>query len=1047
MAALLTRVVDIPLTSGYDQAKDAVAVQPGSFLVLQNLEYDQAGALWKRHGSSALPTDTTDGLTLPAVQRLDTLGPELLAIGTRSSGGGDTLGEPGAYLWSYSSEQEQWSPRSSVSPCTFGRRPVLRSSLTLSASQPFVAYTNGKEVWVWRGPTGGGRAAPTLFYRIRDNTTGAILVDDTSLGVDADKFVVFACGDVVAVVWFDGVTNFREIQIDTTALSLSSVLLGPATGGGGATAWDACKVNNSTYAIVYTNGNTYLIRVALGVGQTHLHTVAATEMGIPAVWSDGSKVGIAYSHAGGVSVDCYTASTLATVFTGTLAMDTSDPTQPAFYDRLSGCFDGLGTAAWVLADARVENTLTNKDDGLWAISVNATSGALVDSLRHSFHLSLCSRPWVYGSSVWVLAGPSTVNDPSSSRFTSQFGVTLLNLTAHSSSSTRLMHVVGGLPALDTFHEYVGIVDAPPLPYVVSTGGAAFLSVLELYASYSVVDTPPRAFDALTLDFTQPQAGLWGSASAQGALCQTGALSAWYDGYSSTELNFLQRPRWSRADNYDLQESGFEIVDPPAGAFVYSYVAVYAWRDGRGNLHLSEPSDPLLVSLTDKVVGLTDFVRLFVKTTHATRKGDNDDGSSRLPLVWIYRTAANAPETYYLCDCVDLENSLSEYDVTFIDSETDAQLILAARGILYTAGGVIENRPPPPSSAVLEHKGRLWLASANDSKEVFFSKLLVAGEGPGFNEAFRLRIDDSPEGITGLAALDDKVIVFTPRRIYAITGDGPNDKGGDGSFGGPFLVTSSAGCIDARSIVAWSGGVFFQSAEGLVLLDRGLGLTHAGAPVQDLTASYPTITGGVCDAARQRCLWLLSDGSHGLVLLFDYERGAWLTWTYSSAVRPQKSQVIWNGDHVRSTYTGEPCTSAIDPGRDGEDWITLRLQLPHLRIDALGGAERVRRFIVSGQKLRDRVLYGRTYFDQATDPDQELQLASDQFSGNGTHRFLMHLSRQKGSTVSFELEDEDGFVPVEEGDPVPDGVRCRIFGIAAEVGALPGVARLNSTDRR
>jgi len=1041
---LPTRVVDLPLTGGYDQAKDAVAVQAGSFIKLENLEYDAAGALWKRHGSSALPTDTTDGLTLPAIQRLDTLGPELLAIGTRANGGGDTLGEPGAYLWSYSSEQRQWSPRSSVSPCTFGRRPVLRSSLTLSASQPFVAYANGKEIWVWRGPAGGGRAAPTLFYRIRDNTTGAILVDDTSLGVDADKFVAFACGDVVAVVWFDGVTNFREIRIDTTSLSLSSVLLGPATVGGVAVAWDACKIDDSTYAIVFTDGNTYLVRVALGVGQTHLHTVAGVEMGIPAVWSDGAKVGIAYSHAGGVSVDCYRAATLAAVFVGTLAMDTSDPTQPAFYDRLAGCFDGLGTAAWVLADARLENSLTNKDDGLWGIAVDATSGALVNTLRHSYHLSLCSRPWAYGSSVWVLAGPSTVNDPSSSQFVSQFGVALLNLTAHSSSSTRLPHLVGGLPALDTFHAYVGIVHAPPLPYVVSTGGAGFLSVLELYASYNVVDAPPRAFDALIIDFTQPQAGLWGSASAQGSLCQTGALTGWYDGYSATELGFLQRPRWSRADNYELIGG----TGGASGSFRYSYIAVYAWRDGRGNLHLSEPSDPLVVDLTDTIIAEDGgvSVRLFVKTTHATRKGDNDDGSSRQSLVWIYRTAANAPETYYLCDCVDLENSLSEYDVTFVDVETDEQLILVARGILYTAGGIIENRPPPPSSAVLEHKGRLWLASANDSKEIFFSKLLVSGEGPGFSEAFRLRIDDSPEGITGLAALDDKVIVFASRRIYAITGDGPNDKGGDGSFGGPFLVTSSAGCIDARSIVSWSGGVFFQSAEGLVLLDRGLGLTHAGAPVQDLTASYPTITGGVCDAARQRCLWLLSGGSRGLVLIFDYERNAWLSWTYS-ALRPQKSQVIWNGDHVRSAYTGSLYSSAVDPGRDGEDWITMRLQLPHLRVDALGGAERVRRFIVSGQRLRGRTLYGRTYFDQAVDFDQELTLAEDHFSGSGTNRFLMHLSRQKGSTVSFELEDEDAWVAIEAGEPAPAGVRCRIFGIAAEVGALPGVARLNSGDRR
>lgn len=1034
---LPTRVVDLPLTGGYDQAKDAVAVQAGSFIKLENLEYDAQGALWKRHGSVAMPRATFDNVgTLPAIDHVDTLGGELLAFANRPLGGGDTKLEPGPYLWSWSSQAAAWSPRSSVTPCTLTRRPVLRSSLPLISAQPFVSVVNNIEVWVWRGPESSGFRSTdyTLYYRVTDLTTGAILVDDKSLGFDTQRFVSFACGDDVVIVWYDvDVTNFRDIRYNASSLTLSAAVSVLATGGSGVERWDAAPIDSGHYAVFYSeNGGSpvfNLDRIAVGSGSTHNVFLGAENPTVMAVFSDGSHVGIAYDLSDGIYVRTYTAAALVAAVAEIRAWDSTDTSLMPLIWSVVGCFDYLGRA-WVASDAY--QTIAPIKDGLVVAAID-TDGSVYSSARVLYHAAVMSRPWASGSSVYLLSGASTEND-ADRELATQWGAAVLNLSAHHDNAGRLIHLAAATPALDIFWMVANFAESRPFPFVVSPSSLEYTGALSLYGQGGTA----RFYDALSLSFNVPVSGLWRSASAQGALCLSGGLTSWYDSYSATELGFVQRP---------LRSGSFVLTGPAVtvAANVYGYVAVYAWRDGKGNLHFSEPSEVYTVTSTQGAIdgdaGSPVYVTFAIRTATLTRKGDTDDGASRLPMIWVYRTAANAPETYYLLDTASTENDPFTYSHTFTDGETDADLIDAARGILYTSGGILENRPPPPFSAVIQHKGRIWGASANDDREVFYSKLLVSGEGPGFNEAFRLRIDDSPDGIIALAPLDDKVIVFTRRRIYAITGDGPNDKGSDGGFGGPFLVTSSAGCLDARSVVPWSGGVFFQSVEGLCLLDRGLGVTYAGSPVQGLTDEYSQITGGLLDAAKQRCMWLLSDGSHGITLFFDYNRGAWLTWNHGAALESQRGHAVLDGDYIRVDSSGLPYTSSGEVGLDGDQWFTLRLKTPHLRPDALGGAERVRRVIVSGQKLRNRSMVGRAYFDQATDPDQELTLSETQFAGNGTHRFIMHLSRQKGSSMAFELEDSAPAIAPESS------VRCRIFGIAFEVGVLPGVARLSSGDRR
>ena len=79
-------------------------------------------------------------------------------------------------------------------------------------------------------------------------------------------------------------------------------------------------------------------------------------------------------------------------------------------------------------------------------------------------------------------------------------------------------------------------------------------------------------------------------------------------------------------------------------------------------------------------------------------------------------------------------------------------------------------------------------------------------------------------------MDGRLVVFKRAVIQAITGAGPNDLG-QGAFNPPQAASTAIGTSIPGSVVAMPDGIMFQSSKGIWLLDRGLGLTYVGAPVE------------------------------------------------------------------------------------------------------------------------------------------------------------------------------------------------------------------------
>lgn len=1029
MGTLPTQIVPLPLTGGLDESVDPTTglAGPGALITLQNLMYDQAGAVVRRDGSSALPLEALDGVSLETVDHLISHGSELLAVGDRpqTSLPDDPL-DLGPYLWSWSEALDQWAPRSQVPPATWTAEPAIAVSETLGIEAPaFICHAGGLEVTLWAVDAGGGSAS--MRCRAVDSETGAVVIKDQFVGLVDGRFVAFTCGAKVVVVTNDGTFPFKANYLNASTLTWSGLAtVHVASGNDDVLFWDACPIDSTHFAICYTVASTtalFLARVTVG-GSDSLASLTS-DAGQCTCSSDGSTIAtVAIDLLNGrLSAWTNNASTLAPAVAGVEIMP---GTTLDFLDRLSCCLDANGRV-WAAADSRKTVSGLVQVSRL-AVAAIDNAGLSYSAVRYLYWTSHLARPFALGQRVYLPVGPSTYNKERDFLW----GAALLDLTSHPEDSTqdRPVALAGLLPSLRYQFWWTDVWRH--VPFVSSLTSSRWVLPLEVSIGQ---DEEGRHYDRSELTFgVQP--GLWRSAPANGGLCLSGAMTSWYDGHAACELGFAYRPAV-----YSVTPT-----EPAATAGAnssYNYAVTWTWTDGAGLEHESEPSAVQTVTMADDEIGVGGAqVVILVHTLQVTRKGDLEDGRVRRPFVRLYRTIDSDPSVYYLCAELDAVSDPSGPTVTLIDSETDADLVEAARGILYTVGGRLEHQAPPPSSAVVQAKRRLWVASSV-APEVWFSGELLPGEGPWFHALQVLRLEGE-EPITALASLDDKVILFTARSIYAVSGEGPNDKG-EGGFVGPLLVSSSSGCIDARSVVSWRGGVFFQSSEGLALLDRGLGVTYVGAQVQTQLGTYPTITAASLDAAKERIYWAQQNPLRGQVLWYDYgagPRGAWGTHRYDDEAGDQVTQrslVVHDGDLVRS-HDGLPCRSAAGATTDDGVWITARIRTSYLSFASLSGAQRVRRFVVSGYALDDADWTFRSYFDESETATEETTLP-ESVHGVRETRMVVHLGRQRGSSVSLELEE---VVP----DPIPGTVGAtRITGLGVEVGVMPGVARVIPSRRR
>jgi hypothetical protein len=328
-----------------------------------------------------------------------------------------------------------------------------------------------------------------------------------------------------------------------------------------------------------------------------------------------------------------------------------------------------------------------------------------------------------------------------------------------------------------------------------------------------------------------------------------------------------------------QASGVRITP---GTRLYS--AIFEWLAPSGERHRSRPATP----------------RSFVNTVPAGVMPyvPEEFLSQRFPSprVHYYRTVDGQKQFLRISPDTGVEPGTQFFDHNSDDDIRDNE-------VLYTDGGVQPNDLAPSCRFMALGEDRLWLGGLFESDIIQCSKFFVPREPVQFSDldSFKVRL---PFPCTGLAYLDGSLVAFCESSTYLISGTGPNNQGVGGFTLRP--IADNVGCVDHRSIVATSLGVFFQAKRGIQLLPRGFGSPEQIRNLNELMGEFGDGFTEVIGATtrdysdEETVRFLLRNPSTNRRIVATYELGT----------------STWNYDVIKDENGNEVPLSAIGDGPEG-----------------------------------------------------------------------------------------------------------------------------------
>lgn len=407
----------------------------------------------------------------------------------------------------------------------------------------------------------------------------------------------------------------------------------------------------------------------------------------------------------------------------------------------------------------------------------------------------------------------------------------------------------------------------------------------------------RQIDLLRLETVG--SGSLRSVESQGVRVTSGGMVASIDGATSAELQppppvYVDETTWDT--DYD-----YGVSDPrPAGAGGGQVPASFAirWTDSEGNLHRSFVAEPNAFRWV-----VLDSGHWYARRWIIPRPWPVALAQGSAPLqyqVEVYQSggdgAALGDDRYLMAIATPKAHptlTACDYIVpVFASVATGAAheaLIVNNTSTVFGEDGYTRcwqdtspaeyvPIPPPPMIDICSTQSRVWGLSAEKGRlEVWPSKLLVEGYAPEFAPDLVVRVPAEGGECVGIAALDDKVVVFKERSIFVLFGDPGTNTGTRSTLQTPRLVSGDVGCSNPRSIVEGPFGVAFQAASddgsangGIHVIDRGLAVTFAGAPVKDTVAGVE-LESAVLVPAEKEVRWVAPDAS---CIVWNYGLNRW-----------------------------------------------------------------------------------------------------------------------------------------------------------------------------
>lgn len=533
-------------------------------------------------------------------------------------------------------------------------------------------------------------------------------------------------------------------------------------------------------------------------------------------------------------------------------------------------------------------------------------------------------------------------------------------------------------------------------------------------------------------------GYQGSTRAGDIIIRAGGMPRIYDGAQEVELGFHQFPQLHDYPTSSVHADRWATFTTGSGnnltAGSYLYYGTWHWFDAQGREHRSNPGPGATVVVTASC-GMTNINFPTLQWTQKDRV-----------LAKLWRTLVNTNDARLVLtssagSTFEPLNVTTASYITMTDTLTDAAL--QNNEPLYTAGQ-LPNDPPPNSSLVTTWDNRVWLVDDTNSLDVWFSQKLVDALAPEFSTLLRVSIDPLGGRITGVAPIDDKLVVFKEHHIFVVAGSpGPDPFGQNGAYG-VTLIQSDVGCIEPRSIIASSTGVSFMSKRGIYQLDRGLSLSYIGAPIED-DALAREIVGATNDSIKHMTRFSCRDGT---TLVHDTLFDLWSRHTFSGSIgRGIDASTTWNNVHVcagrltgSGIHTGSSVVMVVNSGSfsDISSSFPMTITTPWWHLAGIEGFQRVQSVTFTGDFKSDHVIRVDAQYDYNDRPDTMNSSSIAQVSSwvnassGSVNRFTVPLRQQLCNSIRFIIQDSAQSGSYES---------FRLQGVTLRVGVVNGDARL------
>jgi hypothetical protein len=447
---------------------------------------------------------------------------------------------------------------------------------------------------------------------------------------------------------------------------------------------------------------------------------------------------------------------------------------------------------------------------------------------------------------------------------------------------------------------------------------------------------------------------------------------------------------------------------------YQYLTTDELMDDGGNVWRSPPGISRTVALTG-----TENEVAFVGHVSGL------ENQSRVRTIKVWRTKGNGSvfQLLYQTTVNGLTTSVSFTDRTSDDTLAASEFLPAGLPASIT----------PAFSHIAQFGNRLWGVSRDFPNRLHFSHPLLSGFSPEFPAEFVMEIDDSEGEPTGMAAMDDRLILFKSSAVYVITGDGPDANGG-GSFPFARLVSSEVGCTGGHA-VSTGDEVYFAGSRGVFRINRSEQIEYVGAQIeryflQPLIATAESVAGMVFSPSeneirvqttnyrfvfnRDLQLWSRDTGGMGSVVITRMIGGVQWLW--------KSNNQVWK----------ESTSATSDAGTAYQGLI----RAPWIRAAGVDGSFRLYRIRAIGE---------RTSGGASVTPTMTVY-----FNNDDTISETKTSPAISGATTVIRAEVRPSRGPISAFSPqltLPAGDQTiRLDHWAAEVGIRPAMQKLAATTR-